>query len=345
MKTIRNMFVVLAAMIMFAGTIKADEVKKEYHKSWPVNEFSTLNINNRFGEVKIDNNGGNEMTIDVVVTVEERNESRANDILDKINVTFGEMGKTVTAITSIENNMNCKGHFSIDYVVNIPSDKNLDITNKYGNTIVATLTGNGVFENKYGNFTASELKTPKGGDLSLELAYGNASIGVATDIYVEVSYSPIDIEEVHDLDLESKYSTISVDKCNDLDVESKYDKLKIGDVSSVDAEFRYSNIKIEKLYKDLDIHSGYGGIKVDQIAPDFNSIDVTNTYGRISLGLSSVSYSVDATCDYCDIDYPEEQFHGKRSKDGHTQEVIGKVGEGTGGNVKVKSRYGEIKLY
>lgn len=345
MKTIRNIFMLLAAIVMLAGTTRAEEVKKEYHKSWAVNDVASLDIDNKFGEIRIDNNGGNEMTIDVVVTVDERSENRANDILDKIDVTFDKTGKKVTAITSIESNIKCRGSFSINYVVNIPSDRNLFIRNKYGNTIVAKLTGEGFFENKYGNFTASELKTPEDGDLSLELAYGNASIGIATDIEIEVRFSPIDIEEVHYLDLESKYSTISVDKCDEMDVESKYDKLKIGDVNSLDAVFKYSNIKIDKLYKNLDIESGYGGIRVDEIAQGFNSIDITNSYGRIALGLSSVNYSIDATCDYCDIDYPEEQFHGRRSKDSHTKEVVGKIGDGNGGNVIVESRYGDIKLY
>ena len=95
---------------------------------------------------------------------------------------------------------------------------------------------------------------------------------------------------------------------------------------------------------NLKVEAGYGSVKVDEVASDFETISVTNSYGQISLGLNNANYSVDATCEYCGISYPEENFQGNKMKDNNTREINGKVGAGNGGSVMIKSRYGDIKL-
>jgi hypothetical protein len=112
----------------------------------------------------------------------------------------------------------------------------------------------------------------------------------------------------------------------------------------VTANTKYSNLKIESLGKNLKIESGYGGISVDEVASDFESISITNSYGEIAVGLDDLSYVVDASCEYCGIDYPENNFTGNKMKEKQTQQIDGKVGTGDGGSVTIKSRYGSIKL-
>jgi hypothetical protein len=149
---------------------------------------------------------------------------------------------------------------------------------------------------------------------------------------------------INDLRLESKYSTVEFDKGHIVNIESKYDKFNFGKVKSVTANTKYTNLKIEFLASILKVETGYGGIKVNEVAPDFESVSVTNSYGQISLGLKNASYSVDANCEYCGISYPEQRFKGNKIKDGKTSEINGKVGTAGGGEIMIRSRYGEIKL-
>jgi len=344
MKTFKLFAALFVLSFVGTGWANAEEKTKEFHESWAVSEVSTLEISNKFGEIKINNDGGNEVTIDVKITVEGANEKKTDELLDLIEVKFSKSGSTVSAETDIDPEFKSQKRFSIDYVVNVPSDKNLVIENKYGNTIVNKLTGNGDFEIKYGNFTASELLTPAGGKLLVELAYGNATIGKATDINVDVSYSPMTIDELNSLNLESKYSSLEVEEAGKMVIDSKYDKFNLGNVESLEATFKYSNMKIKRLSKNLKIESGYGGVKVEEVVAGFESINVTNSYGQIALGLGDASYSIDASCEYCGIDYPEEEFSGDRIKENNSRTIKGKVGTGDGGKVYIKSRYGEIKL-
>ncbi len=82
-------------------------------------------------------------------------------------------------LTSIENNFKSQSNFSINYVVNIPSDKNLKISNKYGSTVVNDLTGDRDFDIQYGNFTANSSTGKK---TKISLGYGNANIENAGDM-------------------------------------------------------------------------------------------------------------------------------------------------------------------
>jgi hypothetical protein len=331
--------------LIIAGTaVSAAERTKKYNESWPVNSVQTLEINNRFGEVKVTHKGGNNVTIDVLVTVEASNERRAEELLDLINVKFGKTGNTVTAETHISRSFQSRQKFSIDYEVNIPPDKNLRITNKYGNTFVNVLNAYGVFDIQYGNFTANELNASGNDPVEFKLAYGKSDIETARNMNVTVQYSSMNFGRLNDLKLNSKYTKMNIDNLNSVEAESRYDTFNFGKVNSVSANTRYTQIKVEELSQNLKVDAGYGGIKVGKVNQGFNSISITNSYGQISLGLGNANYSLDASCDYCGISYPESNFAGDRMSHNQSRTVRGKVGNGSGGSVFVKSRYGQINL-
>ena len=334
-------FILIAAK---ATVTVAEEKTKEYNESWPASSVETLAIENKFGDIKINNRGGNEVTIDVEITVEAPNEAKADELLEKIYVDFDKSGSTVRAVTHITSDFKSRQEFSIDYVVNIPSDKNLDIANKYGNTAVGVLNADGEFNIQYGNFTATELNAPESGNIELVLEYGKADISSSSDINVNVKYSTINFGALDDLELQSKYAVVNIDEGSSVSAESKYDTFNFDEIGSVTANTKYTHIKIGELAKSLKVEAGYGGIRVDQVNANFESINITNSYGEISLGMENASYLLDASCDYCGIDYPEDHFNGDRMSENHTRIVKGKVGTETGGSVMLKSRYGQIDL-
>jgi len=341
-KLVTAIFVI--GILSTGTTVIAEEKTKEFNETWAAESIQTLEIVNKFGEIKVTNDGGSEITIDVTITVEARDEKRADDLLEQIEVEFSTSGTTITAETQIEKSFKSQRKFSIDYEVNIPSDKNLKISNKYGNTVVNTLNADGDFNIQYGNLSAYELKANEDGAMKILLAYGNADVSSAANLDINVKYSNITLGEIKDLKLESKYSVVDIEEGGSIKMVSKYDKFNFEEIESLKATTKYSQIKIEELSKSLKIEAGYGGVKVAQVSPDFESISITNSYGKISLGLDDASYSIDASCEYCGISYPEDNFTGNKMKERNTQTVVGKVGSENGGTVKIKSRYGEIIL-
>jgi len=339
-------FLILFFTVACLLTASGAEKTKEYHESWAVSEIQALNLINKFGEIKISNNGGNNVTIDVVVTVEASTESRAERLLDQIDVSIRKSGSTLLAETKIDNDFKSQQDFSIDYEVNIPSDRELDISNKFGDTFVNELNARGSFDISYGNFTAVTLKAPLGEDLSISLGYGKATVERLGNAEIEIKYSKMNISEAGNLEVDSKYSVLTVDQLESIDADSKYDIFNFEEVGSVTADTKYTHLEIEELKKALTIESGYGSINVDEVSGGFERIDVTNSYGAVSLGISDrVSYDLKASCEYCDISYNSANFTGNRMDENHTKKVEGKIGKGPStAKVTVTSRYGGIKL-
>ncbi len=335
---------IVFCMACFLPEASAVEETKEYHESWSAAGIQTLEISNKFGEVKITNEGGDAVTIDVVITVEAPNESKAKELLDQLNVRFGKSGRTLRAETRIDSEFKSRNDFSIDYVVNIPTRKNLNISNKYGNTLVNVLNADGIFDIQYGNFTASELNTPANGTMEINLAYGKADVSSSNDLNVEVKYSTMNFGQTGDLNLNSKYTVLSLGIAGAVKAESKYDTYNLEEVDVFTGNTKYTHIKIEQLTGSFEADAGYGGIRIDRIDPGFRSVSITNSYGQVALGLGDAAYRVDARCEYCGISYPEAVFSGERRSENHTQIIKGKVGDRPGGTVYVKSRYGKIRL-
>jgi hydrogenase maturation factor len=346
MKRKSSLIAIIMILALAAGLrSQAEESTKEYHESWPAADVQLLEIDNKFGEIRVMNDGGGYVTIDVVITVEALNESKASELLSQLNVIFKKTGRTVSAETLIDSEFTSRNDFSIDYSVNIPSDKDLNISNKYGNTMVNILNANGTFDIQYGNFTANELNAPLSGYVNIHLAYGKADVSLSNDLDLDVKYSTLNFGETGDMDLKSKYTVINLGRAGSVKAEGKYDTYNFEEAGSIHAETKYTSIKIDELSESLEIDAEYGGIRVGRVKPGFSLISVRNSYGRVSLGLGGNSYSVDAGCDHCDISYPEDKFTGDKMVENRNYAIKGKIGDGDGGIVKVESHYGQIRLY
>jgi hypothetical protein len=341
MKQKFNFFIILLAAWLISSSAAGEEFTKKFSQSWPAASVETLSISNKFGEVKVNNDGGSNITVDVVVTA-EGSERKAKEILDDISVTFGKEGNTATAMTKIEEGFRSNGNFSIDYTVNVPAEKNLVIRNKYGNTVINKVTGTGNFDIAYGNLTANSLT---GSSTKLDLSYGKADIQTMSGAEVIVSYSKLFLGSGTSLKLDSKYSGFNAEKLEDLWVSSKYDSFSIGEINMLEGTSKYTNYKIARLNKKLKLETGYGTVRVEQIPAGFDLLEVHSSYGQVSLGIDdNAGYEMDASCSYCEISYPKDKFKGNRITENTSQSVSGKIASGSPGKVIVVSKYGNIKL-
>lgn len=338
-------FKILLALLAFLPfSLQAAEYSKTVHEGYAKSLITALNVSNKFGAIEINDFGGDSITVDVTITVETTNEGRAEQLMSLIDINMFRSGSVLNAKTVIDNDFKSKENFSIDYKINIPKDRALTVSNKFGNVAVQALDAPGSFEIAYGNITAGTLNSP-GDGVQLELAYGKADIESINKMSGEIKYSKIFLDQAGDLSIESAYSGINVEDLQSLDIESKYDDVKLGRVNRIDAESKYTNYKLEELTGSLGIETAYGSVNIGKVSPDFKSINITNTYGGVSLGMAGLSYAIDAECDYCDVKYPAEQFQGNRSKDNANLKVQGNIGSPSGmQKVVIRSRYGGIKL-
>lgn len=343
MKSRFNVTIAMFLLSVLFVTATGAEYTKNYRKGWTKSSVSALKISNKFGEVKINDLGGDSVTIKVVITVENQSESKARELLDLIEVDFQKNGNLVSAETKIRENFRSKQSFSIDYLVNIPKDKDLDITTRYGNLIVNELQAKGIFNVSYGNLTAENLTAPAGTPVKIAVSYGKADIESVNDANMEFNYSKLYAGKIDKLVLVSKYSTVNLNAIKNLTLDSKYDGFNMDEVGHLKALSKYTNYKVGLLSGSFDLDTGYGSVRIAKVDPKFDRIKIVNSYGGITIGLGELNYKLKADCSYCDVNYPGDRYKGNRIKENTRFSLDGQVGNG-GGTVDISSRYGGIKL-
>jgi len=311
------------------------------YKNFPVNKVQKLDINNKYGNIYIENNRTDSVIVSADIWVEGTSE-KARHLLDNINVTVNLNGSTVVAITNIENTMNGNNEFSIDYHVSIPADRELAVVQKYGNVNMKDLNAKGTFEIKYGELNGQKLLSP---DLKMDIAYSKVNLDATKDLLLTLHYSKLKLEKGSNLKAETRYSGITVGECNQFDADSKYDNFNIEKINTLIMNSMYTGINIDRLNSKLSLINGYGGVTVREIPAGFESITIQNKYAGIKLGIANdASYKLNGKVHYSDIKHPDGKLN--RMRENTSYEVTGTIGnsENPKSSVQIESNYGSVNL-
>jgi len=343
MKSKFRLTLILLVLVNLFAVASGADYTKTIRKGWTKSSVSAMKISSKFGEVKINDLGGDSVTIKVLITIDNASSSKAKELLNKISIEFDKSGGTVSATTEIEENFRGNSNFSIDYLVNIPKDRELDISNKYGNLILNELEAKGNFEVNYGSMTAGNMKAPSGSPIQIFVSYGKADLESVNEANMEFKYSKLIVDKIDILTLDTKYSTVTIHKISNLTLDSKYDAVDIDELGTLKSVSKYTNYEIGVLSDVFDLDTGYGSVRIDKVDPKFSKIRIENSYGGINIALNNLNYKLQAECHYCDVKYPETRFKGNRIKDDQNFTIEGTIGTG-GATVDINSRYGGIKL-
>ncbi len=358
MKKVTFKIFLLTAFSVLAFCPKVSAEKEEFskivQKEFPINANSNLEINNKYGDVHIQNWDQNSFKIVVKITVDVKDKRQADDLMDMLNIIFIQDGDHISASTKISDEFGkAKGwfgnngkKFSIDYTVNMPKNNNLKISNKYGNIFIDEMKSFVEIDLKYGDMNVNRLTRGDEKPMNqISIAYSKANITECNWLKLQVSYSKVDIERSKALILLSKYSKGNLGKTSSIVADNSYDSYQIGDLSNIVIEGKYSNFQINSVSKKIDINVKYTDFKVNIIPKSFESIDVNNQYGKISLGIEAgASYRLDGIAKYTNIEYPTENSRLNRISENTRLTVNGTIGNDPKASVKVNTEYGGVKL-
>lgn len=346
MKALRFSLGFIFLLLTLSGFSK-EEFTKKYQEEFTIDQNTTLQIENKFGDVKVNNWDKDAISIDVTITVEASRQEKADDVFESISITLEQSGDIVKGITELTDKIkNTK--FSIDYEVKTPSYIKLNLTNKFGDVFVNEITGKSFISVKYGSLEANRLISDNEKPLS-EINLGYCDRASIKEFYwgkINIKYSKLSIDKSQALAIVSKYSRLEIEQVSSIVSEAGYDTYKIGEIKNFVCVGKYSDLSIEKLNKKLDLDVKYGGFKAHNVPADFKSIKVNGKYAGINIGISpDASYQLEANLEYADLDYPSE---GKvsRIKNDNDLKVSGTIGnqpkpEAT---VYIQSKYGNVDL-
>jgi hypothetical protein len=312
--------------------VESGEVKqktKSYSKSYPVDGNDELKIDNRYGKVTINTWAKNEVKVDVQINAYALNDADAQKWLDQTSIADSKAGNVVSFKTVLDNTNENWGTSStngkitymhkevINYTVYMPAKSALTIDNRYGAIELPSLDGKITINNSYGGLLAKSL-TNSGNTINVR--YGNASIGTLTGGNLEMGYSNLKIDNADKLNVDLKYSAAKIGKLNGSGVINVHygDGLEIAD--------------IDKNLKSLSVNSSYSSVRLNTTSTTNADFDVT---------LHNANFDYDNNAVSVTSKTPEDGSRGWSS----TKTYKGHVGKGSADKViTVTSHYGNVKF-
>jgi hypothetical protein len=348
MKKIRTTLKILLFLFIYGIStgFGHDEFTRVIKREFTVNPDAQLNIDNRFGKVHCNNWGNDQIQIEITISVEAGDQKTAEKIMDKISFDINGTSTIVNAKTIIEEGgFKGRNRVNIDYIVNMPTTINLDLTNKFGDIYINEISGKGKINLSYGNLEANKLGNS---DNLLDIKFSKANVKWMQGAVLNLKYSEMDLDYAGSLRLDSKYSNLDANKIIALNVNFEGGKFNMENSTAVDSKSKFSDIEITRIEKSISLDIQYGSCDIHEMPADFSNISIKNKYGTVNIGVAeAANYSLDAELKFCELDFPEDNANvTQRIITNTTKSYRATVGKGSGttSKIMIRSEFGNISL-
>ncbi len=267
----------------------------------------------------------------------------------------------------------------VDYVVYMPVSNDLTLSQNYGNVSMEDLSGALYAKVQYGNFSAAELRNSNN---YISVQYGKTDIQQMNKAVIKHQYgSGLTIGTVGSIDLDAQYAAVTINTVKgkasikqqygagltigttdqlDLDIQyananvntvkgnakinQQYSNLNVGNVGSLDLDAQYTSAKIGSLRGNANIDMQYNQITIAEVGSQCRVLNIDGEYLSISIGFTNgFNADFDVNTSYASFRYGDNvSARLLGDKNSNTKSYTGKIGNGGGATVKVKSDYGSV---
>ncbi|MGB1448276.1 MAG: hypothetical protein ACPG8F_00390 [Flavobacteriaceae bacterium] len=344
---------VIFALLGSISFLQAQEYQRTINKNFSLNPEGKVSIKNSYGTVKLNSWDKDEVAIEVTITVKTKNENKAEEIFENMDIIFDATATEVSARTQLPhhnrswwsswsffgtNNLN----YSIDYLVQMPKSAQLAIHNSYGNIYLDETDGQAQLKCDYGRIDIGKLNHP---DNSISIAYATSSeIDYINGGKIKADYSGISIEQAQEIIYDADYTKGKFGHIKTLDFRTDYGSLGVEEVETFLGQADYITLKIGQLKKALKVNMDYGSLSIDQIEASTEEVSVTADYTGIRLGAApDWDFAFTIETDYAGFktDFPLD--YSRKELDGSDRFYKGQHGSGKN-QLSLRADYGNIKL-
>lgn len=351
MKKLAYSLILLVALVgLLAGNTEARdkgldfEKNKKISKTYQVDSDVKLDINNTFGRVHINTWDKNTITVDIEIIARMHNESRAQDLLDRIRIDIEESSSEISFETRLGNLKNRdKEEFEINYKVNMPKSNPLKLRNSFGGNYLGDLDGDNEINISYGDLRFENLS----GESDIKISFSDGSIRSMKKGEIEIKYSDVEIEEIGMARFEQGFSDVEIERAGTLDLTSKYGDVEIGVVQGIKGYVGYSEFSIARLEVEMDMETSYsGGFTIDEVAKGFSEIIIDGKFGDFRISFEEGSnFTFDTELSFSDFSYSGLPLDfDYKIKEDFKARYKGKMGSGKGGYIRIDTSYGDIRF-
>ncbi len=289
------------------------EKQRTIDKNYKVSKADLLDVENKFGSVRVNTWDKNEMRVKVDVIARASTDEKAQEILDNIRIIEVREGNTIsykTEMSPMRISGNTHKSFEVNYTIYMPTENPLTVSNTYGDVYVANLQGKADISVKYGSLKSERLSNSGN---NVKIAYGSGNCAFINGGNIQVAYS-----------------SMSLDGTNGLEGSSKYSDFKIGNLG-----------------EELNLEVKYGTFKVSNVSKNIRRISLDSGFSPIALNFdNNTSFNFDVNVQFADFNVDKSLINlTSHEKDYTSATYKGNFG-GTAakGAVNISSKYGDVKF-
>ena len=321
--------------------------QKVINKAYLVKPDAGINIDNAYGNISVSTWNEDKIELDILIKVSGDSEKWVNRRIEGIDVKIDAFTNLVSAKTVIEdsnfyNNGNTNS-MEINYVIKIPKNGSVKLTNKYGSIFCDDIQGNLDVDCAYGKIVLAKMN---GNSSKIELAYcPKSTIELIKNGIIEAKYSGITINDVSNLKIDTNYTDVNVASCQNLIYDSNYGKLKFDKVNNLTGSGNYMALNIGEISNNLQVETQYSKIVIGTISEKANNILIDSGYSDISIGFdANFAFDFDLSAKYGNIKLDSEFEYSNKEITNTSKQYNGFYKQKGMNKLNISSMYGNINL-
>ena len=330
------------------------EMEKVISKTFSLPKGSLLNVDNQYGNIVINNWDKSAIDIKVTIRVKGNDEKKMAQQLDRIDVRFKSDNKSVAAKTVISESGaswfgslftgdNCCDNMTINYVINMPAETNLQLHNQFGDIQLDDVVGASTIRLDYGNLRAGNILHPKSA-IHLEFS-PQSTINQVGNAVISGSYSSLNLESGENVQIKMDFSQISITEVAELTIKNDYGKLEVEKVGVLSGSVSFLPFAIGEIRERATLNTSYGSVAVGVLGPDFSMLDINSDFTSWAIGLSpSLPVGFDLNLSMCSL-RGAKKFEIPLPANGQGAETrIVYFPAGKERTIRINATYGSIEL-
>ena len=302
MRTLFKFVALLLPLFSFCKNVEGDFIKeKTISKTYTTTATATVNVDNSYGNINVFLWNEDKISIQVLIKVSGNNETKVEKRLADIDVSITASQNRVRAITNINGstwNSNGNLSYEINYIIKIPKNGSVDLTNKYGNIGIEQLNGSSIIDLQYGNLNIGRFENKSN---LFDLSYcNNSKIEFIDQLTLSSNYCTINIDKNYAANLSGNYNSFQFQHVGNLNLDGNYTKLKaitmqsftcdgnylslqLGDITATKINTNYSTIELNgtNKTKTITIDCNYSKTKINCESDFAFDFKINTNYGAI----------------------------------------------------------------
>jgi hypothetical protein len=248
------------------------EIKKNYSFNYATLPGSSLEINNKFGNVTVQFGPARAIHVEVDIIVNAVNKSLAEMVMDQINIEGSKSSSVVKIQTVLEDlerltRRDTKVKYEINYTVTMPANMPLTLSNSFGKVIIPAFSA----------------------PLSLNLNHCNL---IADDVLhssskLNLNYGKAQMQVLNGTDIVANYTSFSAQEMKHVFIVDHHSDLKAKIIEDMKGTLNYSSGVFDMVKDGLKLKLNYTkNFKLEQIDSQIKNVEIVSNFSDIALPLS-----------------------------------------------------------